>query len=903
MSELNEENKISGSLQENLLLLLCYDSPSLPLLTTTLEVGMFENEFYRTIASACFDYYREFKEAPNDHIADLMEVQLTGKEEKVAKIYERILVNLVNNKENFNSKFILSQLNKFVRQQKLKGGVMEAHRLIKDGNLDEAEQELSKCMNSQIAIFDPGIFIRDTKRSLGFLKDSAKPFPIGIKPLDNIGFGPALGQLLVILGPSNRGKSISLTSRVWIPEHGYVTMKNLMGETGFNVLGVEETNAKVSTNKVIATFSSGIKPTCDIYLRSGRIINGLADTHPVLTWNGYVPTKDLKVGDFTVGSSSLPLTGKATAQQIKDCYVLGAFIGDGCLVTKDGPRLYLSPSKQGVADFVINAMTHYKDPRIENSGSQVSVHFKSDAWALMDEYNLSCSKSVDKYIPKRVYQLGKEALAACLAGIFDTDGFAYTDDKWCCVEFSTSSYRLSENILTALNVMGIYPNRKEKLTRLNGKVFKSWMITFKDQESIQLFSDQVGIYCQNQNKLERINDRTVTDKMLVESCQFFKRIPYKAAEDILASEIGKTNELPKWRLSAFVKKKNRLHPTMVQQAARFLNNQKLQALSSGDFVFDEITKIIWNKPELCWDMQTEATHQSFLCEHVFTHNSWALSHIGKMCAMQRLKVCHISLEMSEEKTAQRYFQSLCAISKRESEIIYTMLDKDADGRLNGFRVEQLTRPTLKDEGIEKALIKKAESLHQLNNLLIKRFPTNALTIKGLEAYLDGMDRFHHYNPQILVLDYADLLFLDVNNIRISTGWVYKELRRIAVERNIAVVTASQSNRLGEDSKVISLKHLAEDYSKAGTADDILAYCQTSLELRFGLARLFLAKARDEEREQTVLITQAYRMGQFCLDSTMISDRYWTLLDAHNTAPEEAPVVARTTTRRQFRSHD
>jgi hypothetical protein len=160
-----------------------------------------------------------------------------------------------------------------------------------------------------------------------------------------------------------------------------------------------------------------------------------------------------------------------------------------------------------------------------------------------------------------------------------------------------------------------------------------------------------------------------------------------------------------------------------------------------------------------------------------------------------------------------------------------------------------------------------------------------------------MERFHNYVPDVLIVDYADLLAVDAANLRISTGYVYKELRRVAVERNMAVVSPSQSNRLGEDAKVLSLKYLAEDYSKAATADDIIAYCQSSVELRLGLARLFIAKARDEEREQTVLISQAYKMAQFCMDSAMISDRYWSLLDAHNNEEDQqagptAPPIRR-----------
>jgi hypothetical protein len=103
--------------------------------------------------------------------------------------------------------------------------------------------------------------------------------------------------------------------------------------------------------------------------------------------------------------------------------------------------------------------------------------------------------------------------------------------------------------------------------------------------------------------------------------------------------------------------------------------------------------------------------------------------------------------------------------------------------------------------------------------------------------------------------------------------------------------------LGEDSRVISLKHLAEDYSKAATADIVLAYCQTQQELELNLARIFVAKARDEARGQIFLISQAYNIGQFCVDSTTITDRYWTLVAGPS---EESASEARPRPRPQLR---
>jgi len=157
---------------------------------------------------------------------------------------------------------------------------------------------------------------------------------------------------------------------------------------------------------------------------------------------------------------------------------------------------------------------------------------------------------------------------------------------------------------------------------------------------------------------------------------------------------------------------------------------------------------------------------------------------------------------------------------------------------------------------------------------------NSLTIDGLEAYLSMLEE-EGFIPDVLVVDFADLMKINAENIRADTGQIYKDLRRVAVERNWAVVTASQSNRTGEDARILTMKHFAEDYSKAGTADNIVTYNQTKDEKELGLARLFGLKARDERSGQIILITQSYSSGQFALDAIRLgsSKKYWDIVDS------------------------
>jgi len=142
----------------------------------------------------------------------------------------------------------------------------------------------------------------------------------------------------------------------------------------------------------------------------------------------------------------------------------------------------------------------------------------------------------------------------------------------------------------------------------------------------------------------------------------------------------------------------------------------------------------------------------------------------------------------------------------------------------------------------------------------------------LKAYLENLSTFYHIFPDLLIIDYADLMHIDSAHLRVDTGKIYKDLRGLAVQYGIAIVTASQANRAGEGDgiRLLTRKNLAEDFSKVAIADNVITYNQTAAELERGLARLYVDKARNDRRGDIILLSQNYGIGQFCLQSTRLN---------------------------------
>ena len=255
--------------------------------------------------------------------------------------------------------------------------------------------------------------------------------------------------------------------------------------------------------------------------------------------------------------------------------------------------------------------------------------------------------------------------------------------------------------------------------------------------------------------------------------------------------------------------------------------------------------------------------------------SWALMHLGKYAMLQRKSVLHVTLEMSEEKVSQRYNQMFFSITRRPGPVRVPRMVKNDDGSLRTIDFEDLGRLlSMEDPDIRKKLTQRIERrMLRRPRLQVKKFPSGTLTTQGLNAYLDGMERFENFVPELIVIDYAELMKLDPKDRRGSTGQLFVDLRGIADERNCALVTASQVNRVGIGKVQADESDLSEDISKAFTADTLVTYNQTKAENRMGLARLYVAKNRDGEGGMVALITQAYAMGQFCLDSVVMTEKY------------------------------
>ena len=82
--------------------------------------------------------------------------------------------------------------------------------------------------------------------------------------------------------------------------------------------------------------------------------------------------------------------------------------------------------------------------------------------------------------------------------------------------------------------------------------------------------------------------------------------------------------------------------------------------------------------------------------------------------------------------------------------------------------------------------------------------------------------------------------------------VYSDLRALANEFDVRVVTASQTQRNALNKYVITMSDIADSFDKVKIADWVVAICQTKEEESAKTGRLYMAKIRNNEGQGSMI---------------------------------------------------
>jgi replicative DNA helicase len=201
------------------------------------------------------------------------------------------------------------------------------------------------------------------------------------------------------------------------------------------------------------------------------------------------------------------------------------------------------------------------------------------------------------------------------------------------------------------------------------------------------------------------------------------------------------------------------------------------------------------------------------------------------------------------------------------EVSAKIISERLDATMSDTEVRQLMDRMHDVAGKIKALMPRAGALK------IAEYPSGTLTPTMLRALIEkykspALMANGSMRPAVqfdlIVVDYADIMAPDhrtQDSIENSKG-IYLALRAIASEENVAMLTATQTNREGFKSTVAKAEHVADDFNKVRTVDIMISINVTDEERAAGEARLYFAASRNQEGGFTIFIKQELAKMKF-----------------------------------------
>ena len=181
-----------------------------------------------------------------------------------------------------------------------------------------------------------------------------------------------------------------------------------------------------------------------------------------------------------------------------------------------------------------------------------------------------------------------------------------------------------------------------------------------------------------------------------------------------------------------------------------------------------------------------------------------MCHMAAATLLQGRNVLYITLEMAEEKIAERI-----------------------DANLLNIPIQKLADlPKVMFASKVKNLSKKTQG-----KLIIKEYPTAAAHVGHFKSLISDLAVKKSIKPDIIFIDYLNICASQRYKGSIVNSYTYvkaiaEELRGLAVEANVPIVSATQTTRSGFGSSDVDLTDTSESFGLPATADLMFALIST-----------------------------------------------------------------------------
>ena len=182
-----------------------------------------------------------------------------------------------------------------------------------------------------------------------------------------------------------------------------------------------------------------------------------------------------------------------------------------------------------------------------------------------------------------------------------------------------------------------------------------------------------------------------------------------------------------------------------------------------------------------------------------------MCHVAASTLMQGKNVLYITMEMAEERIAERIDANLMNITMDD---LHTLPKKMFETQLS--KIQKKTN----------------------GKLIIKEYPTASAHVGHFRSLIKELALKRSFRPDIIFIDYLNICASSrfKGNANIGSYFYIKsiaeELRGLAVETNVPIMSATQTTRTGFTSTDIGLEDTSESFGLPATADLMFALIAT-----------------------------------------------------------------------------
>ena len=205
-----------------------------------------------------------------------------------------------------------------------------------------------------------------------------------------------------------------------------------------------------------------------------------------------------------------------------------------------------------------------------------------------------------------------------------------------------------------------------------------------------------------------------------------------------------------------------------------------------------------------------------------------MCHVASSVLLQGRNVLYITLEMAEERIAERIDANLLNVPIQD--IV------DLPKQMFENKVTNLAKKTQ-------------------GTLIIKEYPTASAHSGHFKSLLNELALKKSFKPDIIFIDYLNICassrYKGNSNINSYTfvKAIAEELRGLAVEFNVPIVSATQTTRSGYGSSDVELTDTSESFGLPATAD--LMFALISTEELEGLGQILVKQLKNRYNDPTI----------------------------------------------------